>query len=106
MVPLATSREVAEYLKVHPQTMDRWASAEQGPPFSKINGQRRYDWADVKDWVEARKAPSRLLTEREVRRNLEELLAKGLVDYDPATDRYRINALGRRALEARKEADR
>lgn len=53
--PLANSREVAAYLGVHPQTMDRWASRGGGPPFSKIEGQRRYNWADVREWVDARK---------------------------------------------------
>ena len=55
MEELATSKEVAEYLRVHPQTMDRWASRGGGPTFVKVGGNRRYDWADVKAWVDARK---------------------------------------------------
>lgn len=55
MEGLATSREVAEYLKVHPQTMDAWASQRKGPPYIKIEGRRRYDWTDVLAWLEARK---------------------------------------------------
>lgn len=55
MEPLANSKQVAEYLNVHPQTMDRWASQGGGPPYSKIDNRRRYDWADVRAWVEARK---------------------------------------------------
>lgn len=55
MQALATSKEVAAYLGVHPQSMDRWAAQGKGPAYSKIEGIRRYDWADVKAWVEARK---------------------------------------------------
>jgi len=55
MEGLATAKEVAEYLNVHPKSMDRWASQGAGPPFTRIEGARRYDWADVRAWVEARK---------------------------------------------------
>lgn len=55
MEGLATSREVAEYLKVHPQTMDAWASKGAGPPYIKLDGRRRYEWTDVLAWLEARK---------------------------------------------------
>lgn len=57
MEGLATSREVAEYLGVHPQTMDAWASKGVGPPFFKVEGRRKYDWADILAWLEERKAP-------------------------------------------------
>lgn len=52
---LATSREVAEYLGVHPKSMDRWARTGQGPVFIRIGSARRYDWDDVRTWVESRK---------------------------------------------------
>lgn len=55
MEGLATSKEVAEFLNVHPKSMDRWASQGAGPPFVRVEGARRYDWADVRAWVEARK---------------------------------------------------
>lgn len=55
MEGLATTREVAEYLNIKPQTLDAWASKGRGPAFSKIEGIRRYDWADLRAWVEARK---------------------------------------------------
>lgn len=55
MERLATSREVAAYLGVHPQTMDAWASKGKGPIYSKIEGRRRYNWADVREWVESQK---------------------------------------------------
>lgn len=46
---LATSQEVADYLRVHPRTLNRWANAGTGPPIAKTlpGGERRYDWADV-----------------------------------------------------------
>lgn len=52
---LATTAEVAEYLKVRPNTMDHWASQGRGPSYSKIEGSRRYDWTDVRAWVDAQK---------------------------------------------------
>lgn len=52
---LATKEEVAEYLQVKPGTLDAWAKRGAGPVYSKIEGHRRYDWADVRAWVEARK---------------------------------------------------
>lgn len=54
MEPLATSAEVAAFLNVHPQTMDRWASRRQGPPYIKVEGSRRYVWAEVRTWLEER----------------------------------------------------
>lgn len=55
MEGLATKEQVAEYLNVKPGTLDAWAKQKKGPVYSKIEGLRRYDWADVKSWVEARK---------------------------------------------------
>lgn len=59
MESLATSKEVAAYLGVHPQTMDAWASQGRGPAYSKIEGRRRYDWSDVRRWVQERKVDTR-----------------------------------------------
>jgi len=50
--PLATTKEVAEYLGVPPRTLDKWASAEAGPMFSKIGRHRRYRWTDVEKYVD------------------------------------------------------
>ena len=55
MEPLATTEQVAEYLGVHPQTLANWASSSKGPEYIKLDGRRRYQWADVRAWVEARK---------------------------------------------------
>ena len=53
--PLATRDEVAAYLAIAPRTLDNWAALGEGPAFVKIGGARRYDWADIREWVEARK---------------------------------------------------
>lgn len=53
--PLASKEQVAEYLGVHPKTLDRWAYEGKGPAYVKVELQRRYDWADVRTWVEQRK---------------------------------------------------
>jgi excisionase family DNA binding protein len=52
---LMTSKEVAEYLNVHPQTLDRWASKGAGPAYIKVEGNRRYSEADLKEWLNERK---------------------------------------------------
>lgn len=54
MEPLATRDQIAEYLGLNPKTLDVWASQRKGPPYIKVEGARRYDWADVKAWVEER----------------------------------------------------
>lgn len=51
---LATTEEVAAYLQVSPQTMANWAYKKVGPPYLKINGQRRYDWTELRAWLEER----------------------------------------------------
>lgn len=55
MEPLATKEEVARFLAIEPRTLDNWASAGRGPTYVKVEGARRYDMADVRAWVEARK---------------------------------------------------
>jgi predicted DNA-binding transcriptional regulator AlpA len=55
MENLATKEEVADYLSVQPGTLDAWAKQGKGPAYSKIEGLRRYDWADVRAWVQERK---------------------------------------------------
>ena len=51
--PLATSREVAEYLGVPPRTLDNWAYWGTGPRYAKIGRHRRYRWDDVETYVSA-----------------------------------------------------
>jgi predicted site-specific integrase-resolvase len=52
---LASTEEVAEYIGVSPQTMANWAYRGKGPNYIKLDGRRKYDWQDVRDWLEARK---------------------------------------------------
>lgn len=59
MEDLATKEEVAAYLKIQPKTLDVWASQGRGPRYIKIERARRYDWADIREWVEARKVATR-----------------------------------------------
>lgn len=55
MEPLASKEEVATILGISPQTLDNWASLGKGPAYAKIGGHRKYDLADVRAWVDARK---------------------------------------------------
>lgn len=52
--PLAKSPEVAEFLGVPPRTLDTWAYQGTGPRFAKVGRFRRYRWADVEAWLDAK----------------------------------------------------
>jgi len=52
--PLAKTEQIATHLQVSPRTMDDWASRGVGPPFIRVQGQRRYSWQAVERWVEER----------------------------------------------------
>jgi excisionase family DNA binding protein len=52
--PLATTREVAEYLGVPERTLGQWAHYGIGPRYCKIGRHRRYRWSDVEAWVASR----------------------------------------------------
>lgn len=52
---LATTGEVARYLRLNSRTLGNWAYQGKGPRFVKIGGVRRYAWSDVQAWVEAQK---------------------------------------------------
>lgn len=55
MEGLATPAELADYLSVKVRTLDNWAYQRKGPPYIVVEGSRRYDWTEVRDWLEARK---------------------------------------------------
>lgn len=55
MTKLATPAEIAEHLAISPETLRQWAHRRKGPPYVMVEGARRYDWADVKAWIEQRK---------------------------------------------------
>ena len=63
--PLATTEEVAAYLRRKPGTVKRWRHLGIGPRYIRgEGGEVLYDWADIDDWVaEKASAPRR---EREV----------------------------------------
>lgn len=52
--PLATSAEVAEYLRVSERTVEDWAYRGAGPQFSYAGQQRRYKWEDVEKYLAER----------------------------------------------------
>lgn len=54
MEGLATTDEVAEYLKIKPGTLDVWAHRQKGPPYIKVEGARRYSWTELLAWLEER----------------------------------------------------
>jgi excisionase family DNA binding protein len=53
--PLATSPEVAAYLRVSERTLDDWAYRGGGPEFSRVGQQRRYRWEDVERYLTERR---------------------------------------------------
>lgn len=55
MEGFATPKEVADHLAISRRTLDNWAYLGKGPAYIKIDGgARRYAWADVHAWTEAR----------------------------------------------------
>ena len=52
--PLLTTPQVADWLGLRPQTLDRWRMNGEGPPFLSINGRAvRYRKADVDAYLDA-----------------------------------------------------
>lgn len=53
-VPLATTEEVAAFLREVPKhTLEQWRSQGKGPKYRKVGRHVRYVWADVYAWVDA-----------------------------------------------------
>lgn len=48
-------REVARRTSLARITLRTWRSRGEGPPFHKIGRRVLYRWADVEQWIEARK---------------------------------------------------
>lgn len=55
MEPLLGTEEVANILGVATGTLDNWASLGEGPDYVKVGGKRKYEPADVREWLDARK---------------------------------------------------
>lgn len=47
---MATSREVARFLRVSEGTLRNWRSEGSGPKFERVGRSVRYDWAEVRRW--------------------------------------------------------
>ena len=47
---LATSAEIAAYLRVPDATLKQWRYLRKGPAFLTVGRYKRYDWADVIAW--------------------------------------------------------
>lgn len=56
--PLATPKDVAEFLSVPPTTLKQWRYLGTGPKYTKLNQLVRYDWSDVEAFVEAKRRES------------------------------------------------
>lgn len=56
--PLATSDEVAAYLRITVESLSQMRYLGTGPVFRKLGNRVRYDWADVTAWVESVAATS------------------------------------------------
>lgn len=51
--PLATTEEVAAYLRDVPKhTLEQWRSQGKGPKYRKVGRHVRYVWADVYAWLD------------------------------------------------------
>lgn len=50
--PLATVREVADYLRVPVATLYDWRVRGKGPRARRIGKHLRYDWADIESYDE------------------------------------------------------
>lgn len=50
----ATPIEVAEYLKISPETLRQWAHRKKGPPYVMVEGARRYRWSDIEQYLDDR----------------------------------------------------
>lgn len=51
-VPLMSTDDLADYLRVPARTLDQWASQGKGPAFLKIGRYRRYRPEDVETWLD------------------------------------------------------
>lgn len=49
--PLATPKQVSEYLTVPEETLRQWRHRSTGPRYQKVGHLVRYDWKDVDTWL-------------------------------------------------------
>ena len=56
MPEFMTEKEVAELLRLKRQTLSRWRSDGQGPPFVQVEGSIRYPRDGLQRWLDERTA--------------------------------------------------
>lgn len=49
--PLASRREVAEFLGVPPATLAQWAHRGIGPEYVRLGRHAKYRWSNVESWL-------------------------------------------------------
>jgi len=52
MSKLSTTKEVAEFFKVHPTTINRWRKEENPVPFLQVGRHVRFEIEKVVKWLE------------------------------------------------------
>jgi excisionase family DNA binding protein len=48
--PHLTTKEIAQRLRLHPRTLERWRREGAGPPFMKLGGRVLYRQADIEEY--------------------------------------------------------
>jgi excisionase family DNA binding protein len=56
--PLATRRDVAEYLGIPEGTVEQWGSRGHGPAYIRVGRHVRYRWSDIDSWLCSREVDS------------------------------------------------
>ena len=55
---LITRIEAADFLRISPRTLEKWAVTGQGPPFFKIGSRTAYSLDDLVTWLLERQRTS------------------------------------------------
>lgn len=56
--PPATTKEVAEFLRKKPHTLENWRVKGFGPPWRRVGHDVQYDWDEVYAWWDAQTGKS------------------------------------------------
>jgi hypothetical protein len=51
--PLATPKQLSEYLAVPEATLTNWRYLNTGPRYTKVGQLVRYSWDDIETWLSA-----------------------------------------------------
>lgn len=52
--PLATTAELAAYLRVEPATIHHWRVRGTAPRATRVGNRLRFKWSDVESWLNKR----------------------------------------------------